>query len=80
MYNYTIVHRSLPGVPTPFVSAVVELEGGGVLKGNLSGVEPKAEAIAFDMPVEVVFRDSDQIDSEGRNYLVYGFQPRKDAA
>jgi hypothetical protein len=26
LYNYTIVHRSFPGVETPFISAIVDLE------------------------------------------------------
>ena len=35
LYNYTVVHRNFPGVPVPFISAIVDLEGGGTLKGNL---------------------------------------------
>ncbi len=55
LFSYTIVHRSFPGIETPFISAVVELDGGGFLKGNLTGVEPKPEALRFDMPVRVKF-------------------------
>lgn len=80
VYNYTIVHRSFPGVSTPFVSAIVELEGGGVLRGNLKEVEPKFEAIPFDLPVDVELHDSGQTDAEGRPYIIYSFKPREISA
>ena len=43
LYVYSIVHRSFPGVEVPYVSAVVDLEGGGtvmVVGRGLSGKEP----------------------------------------
>ena len=42
LYSYTVVYRSYPGIKVPFISAIVDLEGGGCLKGNelsLSGNE-----------------------------------------
>src|SRR5678815_343741 len=51
LYNFTVVHRNFPGVPVPFISAIVDLDGGGTLKGNLLGVEPDPAKIKFDMPV-----------------------------
>jgi uncharacterized protein len=55
LFSYTIVHRSFPGIETPFISAVVALDGGGFLKGNLIGIEPAPEALRFDMPVRLQF-------------------------
>ena len=40
LYVYSIVHRSFPGIEVPYVSAIVDLEGGGTVKGNLIGIEP----------------------------------------
>ncbi|HUO89997.1 MAG TPA: OB-fold domain-containing protein, partial [Rhizomicrobium sp.] len=77
LYNFTIVHRNFPGVPVPFISAIVDIDGGGTLKGNLLGVEPKPEAIKFDMPVNIVIRPVPQKDKEGNSYLSYFFEPRK---
>lgn len=76
LYNYTIVHRSFPGVITPFVSAIVDLDGGGTIKGNLIDIEPDIRCIAFDMPVEVVFRDAGRTDQAGSRYLAYFFVPK----
>jgi len=38
--SFTIVHRAAPNVPAPYISAVVELDGGGVIKANLVTVDP----------------------------------------
>jgi uncharacterized protein len=78
LYTYAIVHRSFPGVRVPFVSAIVDLDGGGTVKGNLLEVEPVPASIPFGMPVEVVFRDAlGRRDQEGNPYLSYFFVPRR---
>jgi uncharacterized OB-fold protein len=79
LYNYTVVHRNFPGVPVPFISAIVDLDGGGTLKGNLLEVEPDPAKIKFDMPVKVVFRDAGRKDKEGNSYLAYFFVPQNKA-
>lgn len=77
LYSYCIVHRSFPGIDVPYVSAIVDLDGGGTVKGNLINVEPDPDKISFGMPVEVVFDDAlNRKDSEGNSYLSYFFQPR----
>jgi uncharacterized OB-fold protein len=75
LYNYTVVYRSFPGVQTPYVSAIVDLEGGGTVKGNLIEVEPDPKKLKFDMPVKVVYRDAGRKDKEGNSYLAYFFVP-----
>ncbi len=78
LYVYSIVHRSFPGVEVPYVSAVVDLDGGGTVKGNLIDVEPDPEKIRFGMPVEVVYKDAlGRKDKEGNSYLSYFFQPAR---
>lgn len=77
LYSYCIVHRSFPGIEVPYVSAIVDLEGGGTVKGNLINVEPEPDKIPFGMPVEVVYDDAlGRKDREGNSYLSYFFQPR----
>ena len=76
LYAYSIVHRSFPGIEVPYVSAIVDLEGGGTVKGNLIDVEPEPETIKFDMPVEVVYGDAlGRKDSDGNSYVSYFFRP-----
>ena len=75
LYSYTIVHRSFPGVTTPFVAAIVQLDGGATLKGTLLDVTPDPHALRFDMPVEIVYRDSGQKAADGSSFLSYYFVP-----
>jgi uncharacterized OB-fold protein len=77
LYNYTIVHRSFPGVKVPFIAAVVDLQGGGTLKGNLLDVEPNPAVIEYDMPVDVVFRGADIATAAGAGYISHFFVPAK---
>ena len=80
LYSYSIVHRSFPGIAVPYVSAIVDLDDGTAIKGNLINVDPDPESIPFDMPVEVVFDDAlGRKDADGNAYLSYFFQPADSA-
>ena len=77
LYSFSIVHRSFPGIEVPYVSAVVDLDDGVAIKGNLINVEPDPDKIQFDMPVEVVFKDAlGRKDKDGNSYLSFFFQPK----
>ncbi|MEO8603941.1 MAG: Zn-ribbon domain-containing OB-fold protein [bacterium] len=77
LYVYSIVHRSFPGIDVPYVSAIVDLDGGGTVKGNLIGVEPDPAKIRMGMPVRVVYKDAlGRKDRDGNSYLSYFFEPR----
>jgi uncharacterized OB-fold protein len=75
LYSYTIVHRSFPGVKTPLISAVVRMDDGVFIKGNLEGVEPTPQAIAFDMPVRLEFETMDARDDQGGRLVRPVFRP-----
>jgi len=76
LYSYSIVYRSFPGIEVPYISAIVDLEDGATLKGNLIDVEPDPENLTFDMPVEVVFGDAlGRKDKDGNSYTSYFFKP-----
>ena len=79
LHVFSIVHRSFPGIDVPYVSAIVDLEGGGTVKGNLINIDPDPEKIDFGMPVEVVYKDAlGRKDREGNSYVSYFFQPRSE--
>ena len=76
LYSYSIVYRSFPGIDVPYISALVDLDGGGTVKGNLINVDPSPENVEFGMKVKVVYRDAlGRKDSEGNSYLSYFFEP-----
>ena len=49
LYSYCIVHRSFPGIDVPYISAIVDLDNGGTLKGNLIDCEPNPDKIEFSV-------------------------------
>ena len=72
LYTWSIVHRSYPGVAVPFVSAIVDLDGGLSFKGTLKGVAP--EALKAGMPVRLVFDDAGGTrDADGNPYVGFHF-------
>ncbi len=76
LHVFSIVHRSFPGIEVPYVSAIVDLDGGGTVKGNLIGIDPDPEKIQFGMPVKVVYKDAlGRKDKEGNAYVSYFFEP-----
>ena len=79
LYVFSIIYRSFPGVETPFISAVVDLEGGGTVKGTLKNIAADPDQIQLGMPVEVIYEIAPRKDREGNEYMTFYFQPRKQA-
>lgn len=76
---HTVVHRSYAGVKVPFVFVVVDLDGGGSVRGTLIDADPLAE-LAAEQRVDMVFRDTGQKDPDGKSFLSYYFVSQGSAA
>ena len=72
--SFTIVHRGARGVPVPFVSAVVDLDGGGVVRANLVEVAPDPAAITPGMAVQMRTYVVDT-DDDGNEAVAFGYAP-----
>jgi uncharacterized OB-fold protein len=72
--SFTIVHRAAPGVPTPYVSAIVDLSGGGVVKANVLNVEPSPDHVRFGMDVRLTTTVAG-VDDEGTEAVQFGYEP-----
>jgi uncharacterized protein len=70
---FTIVSMAAPGVPVPFVAAVVDCEGTSV-RGNLIDVEPDDKHVQLGMKVALA-TTSVGVDSEGTEAVGFGFRP-----
>lgn len=68
---YTFVYR----VKRPYVSAVVDLDGGGVVKANLLGVD-SPDSITPRMPV-VLDTFVVGTDDEGTEAVAFGYRPQE---
>jgi uncharacterized OB-fold protein len=72
--SFTIVHRAAPGVPTPYVSATVDLDGGGVVKSNLVDTDPDPGRIDLGMRVHLTTFVAGT-DDDGTEAIAFGFAP-----
>ena len=70
---FTIVSMAAPGIPVPFVAAVVDCDGTSV-RGNIVDVEPDADHVSLGMKVELA-TTSVGTDSEGTEAVGFGFRP-----
>lgn len=77
LHSAVIVRRGFPGVDVPFISAVVDLDGGPTLKGtlrNTAGFDP--EHAAPGQRVRVRFDDAlGRKDKAGSSYIAHYFEP-----
>jgi uncharacterized OB-fold protein len=70
---FTIVAFAAPGVPVPFVAAVVDCDGTSV-RANLVEVEPDAEHVSLGMKVRLATY-SLGTDDDGVEAIGFGFAP-----
>ena len=71
--TYTVVWRNAPTVATPFVSCVVDLGDGLVVKSNLIGIDPASVTPdVLGEPVELVAADLGT-DTEGTIARTFAF-------
>jgi uncharacterized OB-fold protein len=71
---FTIVHRASPGVPVPYVSGIVDLDGGGVVKANIVGIDPEPGNLTLGMRLKLsTFRVA--ADAEGTEAVAFGYEP-----
>jgi uncharacterized protein len=70
---FTIVTFAAPGVPVPFVSAVVDL-GGTSAKGNIINTEPDPQHVSLGMKVRLATY-SLGLDDNGTEAIGFGFEP-----
>lgn len=76
----TVINRSYPGVPVPFIAAVIDIDGGGVVRGTLRGDIPADPVAEVGRPVRICIEDSGQRDATGRAFYSQVFHPLEAAA
>ncbi len=70
---FTIVSFAAPGVPVPFVAAVVDCDGTSV-RANLVNVEPDAEHVSTGMKVRLTTFGMGK-DDRGVEAIAFGYEP-----
>lgn len=71
--SFTIVTFAAPGVPVPFVAAVIDC-GGTTVRGNLVNIEPSPGHVRLGMKVRLVLT-SLGTDTQGVEAISFAFEP-----
>jgi uncharacterized OB-fold protein len=72
---FTIVSMAAPGIPVPFVAAVVDCDGTSV-RGNIVGTEPTPENVRLGMKVRLTTFPIG-VDGAGTEAVGFGFSPQE---
>lgn len=76
LHAAVIVRRGFPGVEVPFISAVVDLDGGPTIKGTLRHSGFELADIAQGRRVRLCFDDAlGRKDKDGNAYVAHHFEP-----
>jgi uncharacterized OB-fold protein len=71
---FTIVAFAAPGVPVPYVAALVDCNGTSV-RGNLINVEPDPDHVTLGMKVQLA-TEVIGTDNNGTEAIGFGFEPQ----
>ncbi len=71
---FTVVHRASAEVTVPYVSGIVDLDGGGVVKGNIVGIDPEPSSLTLGMKVRLTTFPIGT-DAEGTQAVAFGYEP-----
>jgi uncharacterized OB-fold protein len=74
LWVYSIVHQSAPGIPVPYVAAIVDLPEKVSVRCTLIDVEPDPAKLTFGMPVRMITKKV-RTDKEGRDVIAFFFRP-----
>jgi uncharacterized OB-fold protein len=71
--SFTIVAFAAPGVPVPYVAALIDCDGTSV-RGNVVNVEPDPDHVSLGMKVALTTVPVGE-DSAGTEAIGFGFEP-----
>jgi uncharacterized OB-fold protein len=70
---FTIVSLAAPGIPVPFVAALVDCDGTSV-RGNIVNTEPDPDHVSLGMKVQLTTYPIGS-DTAGTEAIAFGFEP-----
>lgn len=71
---FTIVHRAAPGIPAPYVSAIVETDDGTTVRSNVVNCDPTPETVILGMKLKLTTYPIGK-DDEGTEAVAFGYEP-----
>lgn len=78
LHTFSIVHQTMPGLPVPFVAAIVDLPEGTAVRCNIEGIEPDPEKLLPLLGKRVeMYTEKVRTDREGNDVIAFKFRPAK---
>ena len=71
---FTIVHRAAPGIPAPYVSAIVETDDGTTVRSNVVNCDPDPDVVSLGMKLKLTTYPIGT-DDEGTEAVAFGYEP-----
>ena len=72
--SFSIIHQAAPNVPVPYVSSVVDLDGGGSVKANILNIDPDPDRVKLGMKVRLTTFVAGT-DDDGTEAIAFAFEP-----
>jgi len=77
LYVFSVVHQTAPGIPVPYIAAIVDLDDGVSVRANVEGLDPnKPDKSWFGTRVEM-YTEKVRTDREGNDVIAFKFRPKK---
>lgn len=74
--SFSIIYQAAPGVTVPYVSSLVDIDGGGAVKANILNIDPDPATVALGMKVKLTTFVSGT-DDDGTEAVAFAFEPVK---
>ena len=71
---FTIVHRAAPGIPAPYVSAIIETVDGTTVRSNVVNCAANPETVSLGMKVKLTTYPIG-VDDDGTEAVAFGYEP-----
>jgi len=72
--SFSIIYQAAPGVPVPYVSSIVDLDGGGSVKANVMNAAPDPDHVKLGMKVRLATFVAGT-DDDGTEAIAFAFEP-----
>ena len=76
LHTFSIVHQTMPGLPVPFVAAIVDLPEGTSVRCNIEGIDPEPDKLVPLLGKRVdMYTEKVRTDKDGNDVIAFKFRP-----
>jgi len=75
IWTFGVVHQSIPGVPTPYVAAIVDLPEGASVRATVTGLDPNQPGPSWFGRKVQMYIEKAYTDKQGNDIITYKYRP-----